>query len=431
MNLRLTRWGLSAAMLVLGVAVGFGIPGFAYAQGSGGSGKVNSYTLSKSTYTQIERAQKLMMGKNKNKNNNEYKEAITILEDVLPRAKRESKFAHALVIQLIAQNYLLEKNYGAAIPYLATIVKLNALQPQSQESVIYQLATLYLGKSRYDDAIHLYRRVIASKEKSKQPVKPDLWYRLGLAYSFKHDYPSADRYIARAIRKAKTPHKDWYQNWFVVVYKLKNFKKANLVAKKLVSHWPKDRNFWSYFANTYLLLNEDGRAASVYGLMYKQGMLKNKDDYMQLVSLYLESKAPYKAAKIVESGLKKGIIPKTPANYETLAQAWIASRAWDRALQALGREAALSNSGKTYLRMASIYLNQRDYPQTIGAARNALRKGDLKQPGRAWMVLGEAAFAQKNWNLALKAFRTAAQSKTLHKDALGWIQYVKGSRGGR
>ncbi len=426
MNLRSMRRGLLAAILGFGLAVSFGLPGIAYAQGSGGGGKVNSYTLSKPTYTQIERAQKLMMGKN-----SQYKKAITILEEILPRARRESKFAHALVLQLIAQNYLLEKRYGAAIPYLAKVVKLNSLQPQSQESVISQLATLYLSKSRYDDAIHLYRQVIARRKKSKQPIKPDLWYRMGLAYSFKRDYPNADRYISRAIREAKSPHKSWYQNWFVVVYKLKNFKKANLVAKKLVSHWPKDRNFWGYFANTYLLLNRDDRATSVYGLMYKQGMLKSKDDYMQLASLYLEFKAPYKAAKVVASGLKKGIIPKEPANYETLAEAWIAARAWNRALQALGREAELSNSGKTYLRMASIYLNQRDYPQAVVAARNALQKGGLKQPGRAWLVLGEAAFEQKNWNLALKAFKTAARSKALHKDALSWIQYVRSSRGGQ
>ncbi len=293
----------------------------AHAADSGGGDNTNQYTLDNSTYTTVERIQKLM-GANK------YEKAIDLGKSILPRVKRESPYAEALISELIANSYLIQKKLDQAEPYLKTIVQLNALQPDSQRSIVQELAAVYLENKNYNGAIRLYNQVLQQDTKNKQQPGPDLFYRLGLAYSYRgdanssnSDYSTALRYIKQAIRMAEqlyakdpkkndAPSKDWYQSWFVMAYKLKDFKQARDVAQLLVARWPNDKDFWSYYANTALLLNDDQQAAAIYGLMYRRGMFKSKDDYMQLASLLLEENTPYKAAEVISDGMQKGVVPE-------------------------------------------------------------------------------------------------------------------------
>jgi hypothetical protein len=82
---------------------------------SSSSDQTNSYTLSQDTYDQVTRAQKLMGDGN-------YQQARSVAQSLLARASKESKYAEALVDEIIAQTYLLQKNYDAAEPYLEKIV---------------------------------------------------------------------------------------------------------------------------------------------------------------------------------------------------------------------------------------------------------------------------------------------------------------------
>lgn len=393
------------------------VPALAQKGGGGGGGNSNQYTLSQETYNQVSRVQKLM-------GNNKYAKARNVAESMQSRVKNESDYAYALVEQLIAQTYLLQKNYDKAEPYLEKIVELDALQPQAQESVIQELANIYLSQKKYSQAINLYKKVIAEKEKKKKQVQPSTYYRLGLAYSFSNDYKSAMKDIEKAINMAKKPKKDWYQNWFIVAYKMNDNKKAHEIAQKLVAMWPDDQDFWNYYGNTALLLHKDKEATAIYQLMDKRGMLKSSDDYMQLVNLLIEAKDPYKAAVVLNKAMDKGVIKKTAKNYDILSSAWIQAQEWSKALDALGKEAALAPTGSVYLRQASIYLNQQDYANAKKAAQNAVQKGGLKEPGRAWMVLGQASYEQKDWKTALNAFHKAENYKKQSQDARNWIQYV-------
>ncbi len=389
------------------------------------------YVLSQATYKQVQQVQKLLGHK-------KYAQAIARAKALMPRAKNESKYAEALTNQLIAQGYLLQNDLNAAEPYLQRIVALDALQSRAQRSAIQQLATVYLSQKQYGKAISLYKQILAQAEANKETPSPVFYYHIGLAYSMEKQYRQAAQYLEEAIQKRRSAPtekggkrkpvpRDWYGNYFIVVYKLENYRKANAIAKMLVARWPDDKTFWNYYANTFLMLHDDRSATAVYALMNKRGMLEGKGDYMQLISLYIEQKAPYKAGTLLAEVMDKGIVPKTQKNYGLLASTWMRAKAWDKALDALGKEAALSPSGEIYLQQASIYMSKLNYGKAAEAARNALRKGGLEHPGRAWMLLGQAAFRSHDTRTALDAFHRAANYGSERQDALGWIKYVKAS----
>jgi len=427
-------------VMVIGLAVlAMSAAPVALAQRGGSSNNSNSnYVLNKPTYQAIQRIQKDM-------SNDQYGEAIAKAKDLLPSTKSESKYAYALTNQLIANAYLMQKKYATAEGYLETAWKLDALQPQAQRSIVVQLATIYLSQKKYQKSIDLYKKVIAqakSKSGKEGQVAPSLYYHLGLAYSFADDYSQAYQYIHKAIvEKENMPahkdkngkmvkpevSKDWYQNLFIVVYKQKNYDKANDIAKMLVARWPSDKTFWSYYANTYLLLKKDRDALNVYALMAKKGMLKSKDEHMQLVSLLVEAQAPYKSAQNLKRYMDEGIVPKNKDNYSLLSSLWMQAKAWDKALDALGKQAALEESGDVYLRQASIYLSKLDYNKAVAAARKAINKGGLEHPGQAWMLLGQAAFRANDTRTALQAFHHASNYSSQRKNAHGWIEFVNSS----
>lgn len=422
------------------------VPNAALAQRASGqnqSNNTNQYTLDNDTYRQVQQIQKLM-GASK------YKKAISLGKSILPRVKKESPYAEALVSELIANCYLIQSDLSQAEPYLKRIVELDALQPSNQNSVVQELATVYLSNKNYNGAIRLYHEVLKQDAKTKVEPGPDLYYRLGLAYSYRgdannsnSDYKTALVNIKKAIRmqealhakdpkKNDAPNKNWYESWFVVAYKLQDFEQSRDVAELLVTKWPNDKDFWTYYANSCLLLHEDDRATAIYGIMYRRGMLKSKDDYLQLASLLLEQKAPYKAGKVIEAGLDKGIIPKTKDNYDTLSQAWMSARAWNKALDTLGKEAQLASTGDVFVQQAQIYLNRRNYAKAQQAAQKAIQKGGMgKKTGQAWMTLGEAAFQQKDYKTALDAFHKAEKYKDQVRSARSWIKYVATSRQGQ
>lgn len=419
-----------AVMMALGA-------GTAAAQRIGGdqgsTSSDSSYVLDKSTYEQITQIQKLM-------GDEKYSAAIEQAKGILPSVKNESKYAEALINQLIAQNYMLLKNYDAAESYLQRIVALNALQPRAQRSVVYQLATIYLTQGKYGKSIQLYKQVINQTKADNKGVRPSLYYYLGVAYSYAEEYPNAYQYISKAIQlrenakpttnekgeevKPEPVPKGWYQNLFIVVYKQHNYEKANGIAKMLVAKFPDEKDFWSYYANTYLLLKKDQQATNVYALMHKRGLLESKDEYKQLVSLLIQQHAPFKAASLLSEAMEKGIVPKTVENYNLLATAWMQAKEWDEALVALGKQAEMAPSGEVYLRQASIYLSRLQYSQAVAAARNAIEKGGLDDPGLAWMILGQAAFRADRVQTAINAFHKAENYRSHRKSAQGWIKFV-------
>ncbi len=404
--------------------------------------QTNQYTLSKATYTQVQRMQKMM-------GNNKYQKAIRLGKNLLPLVKKESPYAEALISQLIANSYLVQKDFDKAEPYLQRVVQLNALQPQNEMSVVQELATIYLVQKNYSGSIRLYQQVFAQAKKNKVTPGPILYYRLGLAYSYrasatnsKQDYEKAISDVKKAINIAEKLHeknpkkhdpvsKDWYQSWFVISYRMKDYHQAFDVTKILVAKWPNDKDFWSYYGNVALLLHRDQTATAVYGLMYKKGMLKSKEDYLQLASLLLEQGAPYKAAEVLTDGMKKGYIPKTKDSYDQISSAWTAARDWDKALVTLGKEAQVSSNGKVYLQQSEIYLERRDYNKASQAVQNALNKGGLgDEEGRALMVLGQTEYELKNYDNAIKAFKRAEKYKKQEQNARQWLKYVAQARNG-
>ena len=131
-----------------------------------------------------------------------------------------------------------------------------------------------------------------------------------------------------------------------------------------------------------------------------------------------------RAAVAMKAGLRGGIVESTGGNWRILAQAWQLAREDEKAIPALSHAAGLSDSGELNLRLAQSHQNLAQWQDCIDAARDGLRKGDLRRADQGSMILGACLFELDEYGQARTAFQSAEEDSRSRTSARSWIRYV-------
>ena len=75
-------------------------------------------------------------------------------------------------------------------------------------------------------------------------------------------------------------------------------------------------------------------------------------------------------------------------------------------------------------RLGNVYLDGDQFRQAIDAINKGLKRGGVKRPDQANLVMGMAHFNLGNYDSARKAFRSAAKDKRSKQYANQWLKYV-------
>ena len=85
----------------------------------------------------------------------------------------------------------------------------------------------------------------------------------------------------------------------------------------------------------------------------------------------------------------------------------------------------MEDKGELYMRLAETYNALSAYDDCAAAARQALRTGELKSEGRAYMLLGQCLFEQEQFDEASDAFTRAARDSDTRRTATQWQNYLR------
>jgi tetratricopeptide (TPR) repeat protein len=163
-------------------------------------------------------------------------------------------------------------------------------------------------------------------------------------------------------------------------------------------------------------VDQTDKAAALLADAHARGLVITADDYKRLYATYFSIDREGDAARIIEEGLAKQILPADGETYTNLAQAHYFSDNVPGAIAAAQKGAPLASDGKLGLFLAQV-LNQEDRnAESIAAARAALAKG-LDKPGDAWMVIARAEYYSDNIPGAKAAFREAAKDPSTRSQA--------------
>ena len=122
--------------------------------------------------------------------------------------------------------------------------------------------------------------------------------------------------------------------------------------------------------------------------LISQNVWEVPSEYVNLANFYLYKKLPIDSVKVIEKGLKLGVLKNNIKNNELLSNAYIIAKDFDNAIRALIKVTQLSDDSKYDYRIGQIYLQNSDWDNSIKFLNIARNKGWSSKPGTLEMLIG-------------------------------------------
>ncbi|EQD36867.1 TPR domain protein [mine drainage metagenome] len=372
------------------------------------------------SYTRMQRAQKLIKKKR-------YNAARRVLRGLLS-FERYDKYPKALALEMIANTYMFQGNYHAAIPLLAEAVRTNGLPRAQEQDLLYNTAIAYANVHKSHAALQMLNQYLAGRNKAKPLSQSKTMFLAQIHYQV-GDLAGARSFarqvIAAAKRRGSPPPQVAYEIILNSYVTQKNYVKSAAVLRELVRYWPRQSTFWSALANTDLELNHRKQALKVLQIGYTRGLLTSPGDIENLVKLEIMNGNASQAGTLLQNMMADHRLPRTQSNLELLVSAW--ARAGNEAQlgRAIREAAPGSKTGSLFLYEASICFRSANWPCVEHSVSAALQKGGLSAVGQDYLLEGTALIHMHQYQSAISVFHKALKYKSSVAQATQWLKYLK------
>lgn len=374
-------------------------------------------TLSERVYKKLTEAQEFMELE-------QYAEVERVLREA-SNIKRLKTYDRAMIHQMLGYNFANQEKYREAVVEFERLLSVGSESvPEGVvTSTLYNLAQMYMVLEQFRKGLQTLERWFRVAENpGPEPfiMKAQGHYQLE---EYRETIPPTVTAIKLAQSKGKKAKENWYQLVLASYFELENYEKVAGTLATLVDIYPK-KMYWLQLAAVYGELKEEKKQLGIMEVAYEQGYLNKSREIVNLTQLFLYHEVPFKAAKMLERELKNENVDPDKENWELLANAFINAAEIDRAIPYLTRAAGMAEDGALYIRLGQAYMEKEAWKDARQAFANGIKKGDLRQPGTAQLLLGMASFHDNNFTSARRAFRAAAKTKRLSRTSRQWLVYL-------
>lgn len=354
--------------------------------------------------------------------NEQFDQALLTL-DKIKNSDKLNSYAKSQMWNFYAYIYASQEKYQDAINAYRNIVAEPDAPAGLKLTAKYTMAQLYFQTEDYTSVIKLM------EEWLKEVPKPTATAHIILAqcYYQTKSHDAAIRNLDSAIALEQAEGKKINENWLrlkAAVHFDNNDPENTLnTYKQLLDLYPKTI-YLRQIAGLYGEVGNELKRLTTYDALYESGKLESESEVLNLAYMFLGQDVPYKAGKIIETGMNKKMIEANPKNMETLANAWAQANEHKKAIPALEEAASIAEKGLLYARLAGVYFDAGDFEKAVEAAKKADEKGGMKNPDNNLMLLGMANFNIKKYEDALQSFRRAKGFKDSFNDARKWEAYT-------
>lgn len=385
-------------------------------QDGGQSDTKRTQAMSQQVYEKLTAAQTLIEGK-------KYGEAISALNGVMSGKTKLSSYEMANVQNLLAFAYYSQENYAKALESYRKVIAQPDIPEAMATSTKFTIAQLYFVQEQWQQGINMLQEWV----KTQQNPSADVYVLFGQGYYSLKQYDRALQNMERAIsmfrEQGKKPKEQWLQMLRYLYYEKGQPEKAVAVLEEMITLYPK-REYWMQLSQMYGEAKQEKKQLAALDAVYVDGGLSRESELVTLAYLYLARDVPYKAAKVLEKGIKDKQIEPTAKNLELLGNAWRAAQELKASIPVIEQAAAKSDKGELYATLGSIYLDSDENQKAIAALKSALNKGGLRRSDNTYLALGMAHFNLKQYDAARTAFNQAAKDKRSVKYAQQWLEYI-------
>jgi len=353
-----------------------------------------------------------------------YGEAIELLKSLMESAKEEH--VKATVAKYIGIAYAQNSDTTNATKYFTVALDKGKgfLQHKELQDLTQNVASMHYSNDNKKESLKFLERWMKNSKKDSSQVY--LLYSAILFDSGRLRDSVCPAYWAAKV--AKKPQKNAFGILLNAHFEFKDFPGTIAILKQLILDFPKEKRYWRNLASVYMSQDMISDALAVMELFYVQGMMENENDYKQLSSIFAYSDIPYRTAAILKEGIDKGVVKNTEKNWTNVAANYHVASEVQKAIDAYGESASKTASGKNDLKQAELLSDDNQYRKAIAAFDKALKKGSLKDSGKAHFRKGLAYIGLKQFDRAVQSLNKASKYKKWRKRSVQWTGYARSQK---
>ena len=379
--------------------------------------------MSEATLKKLTEAQEALDAKN-------FQQALTVLNGMLADGRKMNGNEVGQVQNILGFVYFSMENYPAAIKAYEQVLSQGENIPEGLEvQTMYTLAQLSFVAENYQKALDYMEMWIT---KADNPgADPHIF--MGQVYYQMNNFNAAIEQIEIGMRIARERNAPVKEQWLALLnflyFEKEDWPKVFETLEELVIKFPK-REYWLRLAGIHGQEGNDREALGAYEAASTAGFLTQQGDITNYAGLLMQAEVPYRAARVLEDGLKKGVVEKNDKNLLALGQAWQMAQETRKAIPVLEDAARLSPDGKIYERLASLYLDNDEYEKCESAAGRALERGGLRKVQTVNVIKGMCLFNMDKLAKSRESFQACQVSARRDNDQTNlricaqWITYI-------
>jgi tetratricopeptide (TPR) repeat protein len=356
-----------------------------------------------------------------------FDKAYDDLQKMLKRAGRDD-YLQAIINQALAQVEWSRKNYRASLTYFEKVVELDSLPDQAHFALMYQIAQLYFMQDRFDEALEKLELWFCHSPQEK--ITSSAYVLQASIHAQTEDYARVLMSIDKAIAMDEDSRESWHQLKLAAHYELEQYPLAAESLEVMIARWPDRKMYWNQLSQIYYRLKQGDRALAVLALAYRKGLLDKQADIVHLSSLYSNSGVPYKAAEVLERGIREALVEPGKYHWTMVADSWYAAEELERSLLAYSEAGKASNDGDVDLRRGFILVDLERWPAALETLDIALQKGgmDQRRTAEAYLLRGMAQYNLGNYESASADWVKAGSYAQTREAARQWMNHLREER---
>ena len=355
----------------------------------------------------------------------DYAGAAVILDDMIAEDGKRALNSYELanVYNLFAFLAYATDDYPQSLRYYQQVISQPDIPLAMEINTRYTIAQLHFVQEQWQQGIDAMLIWFDLNEKPNAGA----YVLLAQGYYQVKRYDLALDNVETAISmhegEGKLPKEQWYNLARFLYFDKEDLDSALDVLNTLIIYYPK-KQYWVQASHLYGEKKEEEKQLALMEAAYEQGFLDRSSELVSMAYLYLNAEVPYYAGSVIEKGFEDELVEGKSKNYELGGSAWAQAREVEKSIPMMEKAAAKSDEGELYVRLGNVYLDGDQFTKAADSVSKGLKKGGVKRPDQARLVLGMAYFNLGEYNRARKAFRDAGKDKRSAKYAKQWIAYV-------
>lgn len=329
---------------------------------------------------------------------------------------KDNAYESAVVQQYLAYAYSESGNLWAARKAAKDALASKLLSAEAVHGLHYLAGQVALRLEIYrESAFHLQQWLRQEKK-----ADPEIYYMAGYA-AYQAKLPTAAKLVEQALALKKSPPEEWRRLLLSLYVERKQYGKAEILVKKLLSASPQKREWWRYLSGLYAEQGRHDQALATMMLAYYHGNVRSKD-ILQLVRFNAHQGYPVKAALLLEEELRRQRLPRSYENLKLLFNCWQLAREWDKSREVLAEAAKLSADGEDFALLGRLQMQRGHWAKAKSSLQQSLRKGGLKHKRYTRLYLGIAAYKARDTALARQSLQALVTDSSLGGQADYWLK---------